>query len=482
MSEMNENALDRHFLSQLRIMSDVYTDKISKSTFEMSQRWVQRFHKADKEDKCARNCLMLLMYSQLNEMGRLGMPFTEMENMRRQLEDVLSAYHCQIKDERQQQQQEHLRDQHMQQQHIYENVNEDAESIMDSNRSNYGGGSSRSSSTGPTPIPPQLYSDTQDIQFDPVYSTTQDSFPVELQPCTLNTRFEFPKTADLNQLQFGQSDGLIELPTAPTPNQQLKLHPSGDTQDHLHLEQLSHDNEALIREINQLHARSVEDEQLYRQNASKWQSRKSLPQLEQNAPRNIQSLLPQLERNTLKAIRRLKDWTPANGPLNFLSNSLKDLLDEAPAMKHPLAELDRKLEQVLRTLLEQAGERQEENLRILYDQLFKQQQETLHTKVKLLHRDQCSLAVERKQLETRVLNLKERERIFWEQQAASTVQYYPRAGSYQEEKMPSPNQWSHSSKSMYYSCGCSECHPDPESLSLSQLKRDLPQLRDAQIP
>ncbi|EDV39037.1 uncharacterized protein Dana_GF24699 [Drosophila ananassae] len=91
MSDLNECELDRHFKSQLRVMGDVYV-KISREDLEVSQRWLELFQKAKRQDKYARNCLMLLMYDQLKELGRLEKPFLDLENLRLRLDDVLSQY------------------------------------------------------------------------------------------------------------------------------------------------------------------------------------------------------------------------------------------------------------------------------------------------------------------------------------------------------------------------------------------------------
>ncbi|XP_030386402.1 uncharacterized protein LOC115633136 [Scaptodrosophila lebanonensis] len=99
MCDPSESALDRHFESQVRILEDIYALKIRESDYGMSQRWLQVFQEAPGSEKYARNCLMLLMYSQLRELGRLGRPFTDMHNLSRQLEDVLSDFDGKLIDE-----------------------------------------------------------------------------------------------------------------------------------------------------------------------------------------------------------------------------------------------------------------------------------------------------------------------------------------------------------------------------------------------
>ncbi|KAH8314708.1 hypothetical protein KR074_011438, partial [Drosophila pseudoananassae] len=98
MSDLNECELDRHFKSQLRVMGDVYVN-IGREDLEVSQRWLELFQQAKRQDKYARNCLMLLMYDQLKELGHLETPFLDLENLRLPLDDVLSQYEARKEDD-----------------------------------------------------------------------------------------------------------------------------------------------------------------------------------------------------------------------------------------------------------------------------------------------------------------------------------------------------------------------------------------------
>ncbi|KAH8378688.1 hypothetical protein KR009_000737 [Drosophila setifemur] len=124
MCELSESDLDRHFANQLRMMGDVYTN-IGPQDLEVSQQWLELFQQAKLPDKYARNCLMLLLYSQLKETGHLGKPFLDLENMRLRLDDVLSEY-----------------DGKMEKDHESV-VGEEEAGETDTNASSYGGGSSR---------------------------------------------------------------------------------------------------------------------------------------------------------------------------------------------------------------------------------------------------------------------------------------------------------------------------------------------------
>ncbi|KAH8293781.1 hypothetical protein KR054_004407, partial [Drosophila jambulina] len=92
MCDISEYALDRQFATQVRALGEVYEENISCQDFDLSQHWLQVFQEAKPKAKYARNGLMLLLISQLREMGRLGKPFVDKENMRRPLDDVLNEY------------------------------------------------------------------------------------------------------------------------------------------------------------------------------------------------------------------------------------------------------------------------------------------------------------------------------------------------------------------------------------------------------
>ncbi|XP_017011825.3 uncharacterized protein [Drosophila takahashii] len=93
MSDLNECALDRHFAAQLRDLQSYSKEHpVSQEDFAISQRWMKYFQGAKGPDKFARNCMLLLMFNQLREIGHLSEPFTEMENMDRSLDDLVNEY------------------------------------------------------------------------------------------------------------------------------------------------------------------------------------------------------------------------------------------------------------------------------------------------------------------------------------------------------------------------------------------------------
>ncbi|KAH8305145.1 hypothetical protein KR059_011132, partial [Drosophila kikkawai] len=92
MCDISEYALDRQFATQVRALGEVYAENISCQDFDLSQHWLQAFQEVKPIAKYARNGLMLLLISQLREMGRLGKPFVEKENMCRPMDDVLNEY------------------------------------------------------------------------------------------------------------------------------------------------------------------------------------------------------------------------------------------------------------------------------------------------------------------------------------------------------------------------------------------------------
>ncbi|EDW68758.1 uncharacterized protein [Drosophila virilis] len=441
MSELNENSLDRHFVSQLRMMCDVYSNKISKSDFMISQRWLQLFHKAGKRDKYARNCLMLLMYGQLREMGKLGMPFTKLDNANRQLEEVLSDYQGRQEEKEDEEEAEQLQ----------LPVNEAKQEPV------------------PKPLHPALPELQLDVQDN---EDAASALTTNLSGYSNSTDRFMPRAPELERLESGDGGGGPSISYVPDSSFEL----------------LTQQNQALIREINLMHARTLENEQRFRQADTSWQQRLTPAQMELPKPR-APPLLPRLERGMLLAMRRLREWTAASGPLNFLHICLQDLLDDEPATRKQLFELDRRLETVLDNMLEQAGERREKNVRMLYDQLFKQQQEALQSKQQLLRHEQRALIQARQQLQAHVQDLKQREQIFWEQQAAAsaTRPYYtsdsrqppgsPRTSSYQAKQMPPYEELLRSANTQTIrngagssgtgsgTCGCSECQAEREQLA-----------------
>ncbi|KAH8376391.1 hypothetical protein KR200_004739 [Drosophila serrata] len=92
MCDISEYALDRQFATQVRALGEVYEENISCQDFDLSQHWLQVFQEVKTKAKCARNGLMLLLISQLREMGRLGKPFVDLKNTCRPLDDVLNEY------------------------------------------------------------------------------------------------------------------------------------------------------------------------------------------------------------------------------------------------------------------------------------------------------------------------------------------------------------------------------------------------------
>ncbi|XP_016965065.1 uncharacterized protein LOC108034638 [Drosophila biarmipes] len=129
MSHPNECALDRHFAFQLRNLRSYSKEHpVSQEDFDISQRWMSHFQEAKGSDKFARNCMMMLMYAQLQEIGRLSKPFTEMENMTRSMDDLLNEYNGTAAQE---------------QPPVVGDVQD-----ADTNASSYGGGSIRSSQDG----------------------------------------------------------------------------------------------------------------------------------------------------------------------------------------------------------------------------------------------------------------------------------------------------------------------------------------------
>ncbi|XP_064541618.1 uncharacterized protein LOC135430758 [Drosophila montana] len=92
MKEPNELWLDRHFKQQLVEYSKVFQQTACASDQLIIAYWLKIFGSASKQQKWARNGLMLLMYGHLKEIGHLQVPFTDMRNVGKDLNEVLDSY------------------------------------------------------------------------------------------------------------------------------------------------------------------------------------------------------------------------------------------------------------------------------------------------------------------------------------------------------------------------------------------------------
>ncbi|KAH8406871.1 hypothetical protein KR222_009640, partial [Zaprionus bogoriensis] len=353
MGEMNNISLDRHYTWQLRMMGDVYTHCLSQADYKIGARWLQIFAQATGADKYARNCLMLLMYSQLRERGKLGSPFTELgddDGTQCRLEDVLSEF--------------------------------------------------------------EKRTDHKQLQKADLLEKKPQELTVEqVPPLSIGDGSE----GDTNSCSYGGGSSRRSLrhPEQAEPEQQSSVGQSSNS----NYERISQRNLQLIEELGQLHARTVAHEQRMKQTDSNWQQRIKQSQAESPMPtQRAKALLIKIERGTHQAIRRLREWSADTEPLNFLTTCLQDVLAEEPESLPMLNELDCKLEHVLDRLLEQAGERREKNVRILYDQLLEQQHDSLQSKHEALQREQQALERGRQELQRQLHDLRHREHRLWQQQ------------------------------------------------------------------
>ncbi|XP_032596467.2 uncharacterized protein LOC6557263 [Drosophila grimshawi] len=90
--ELNGEHLDRHFMQQVKEYETVFRTKACPSDQEIIMCWLRILTAAPESQKLARNCLMLLMYGHLNEIGYLQKPFTDMRNFGKDLNDILDSY------------------------------------------------------------------------------------------------------------------------------------------------------------------------------------------------------------------------------------------------------------------------------------------------------------------------------------------------------------------------------------------------------
>lgn len=353
MDEMNENLLDRHYKMQLRMMSDVYTLCLSQEDFRIGSRWLEWFARAPREQKYARNCLMMLMYSQLKELGKLSGPFTKLYNAPRPLDEVLEGLQNPDKAERKVEEQGELNEELQEQQLL--------------------------------------------LKLEHLKELQQKQKMEHVPALDLDNN-----TSDCCDTYNGGS------------SHENETQPSCSSSNY---NRVTERNQQLMEEISQLHARTVQNEQRLRDAGTHWQHKVKQSQvLTPMHPQRGQALLIKIERGTQLAIRRLKDWSAANGQLNFLATCWQDVLADEPESRTQLLHLDRKLEGVLDNLLEQAGERREKNVRILYDQLFEQQQASFLAKQDALRQEEQTLDEARQKLQRQLHDLRHREHQFWQQQ------------------------------------------------------------------
>lgn len=361
MDDITENLLDRHYAMQLRMMGDVYKLCQSEEDFTIGARWMERFGQASRDQKYARNCLMMLMYSQLKELGKLSSPFTKQYNAPRPLDEILEGLQSQDKAERKAHEQEELNDE------LKHQLVLKLEHFKELQQQNH----------------------QQKLSHLPALDMGNNVI------------------SDCGDTNSSNSYGCVSSQGNETP-------PSCSVSNY---DRLTLRNHQLIEEISQLHARTLQNEQRCRDADMHWEQK--MKQSHMLSPMSHtqrgQALLIKIERGTQQAIRRLKDWSATSGSLNFLATCWQDVLADEPDSRAQLFQLDHKLEQVLDNLLEQAGERREKNVRMLYDQLFEQQQEAIVAKQDALRKEEQALDEARQKLQRQLHDLRHREHHFWQQ-------------------------------------------------------------------
>lgn len=390
MVEINDNLLDKHYKLQLKMMGEVYTQCRSQADFSIGERWMECFTVAPPEQKYARNCLMMLMHSQLKEHGKLDIPFTELSNVQRPLDEVLDELQSFDAAE---------------EKHLLE---------------------------------------TKELNED-----------MQQQPIVKNERLKEPETTlDIDSVVSDFGDTYSSCCGDGSSCRTAKSN----------YERMTQRNLQLLKEISQMHARTVQNELRLKDTDTHWQQK--VKQSQAQTPLHTQReqvLLIKIERGTQQAIRRLKDWSAANGPLNFLVTCWQDVLADEPQAHPQLVELDRKLERVLDNLLEQAGERREKNVRMLYDQLFEQQQETFLAKQKALRQEERDLDDARHKLQLQLHELRHREHQFWLQQQKQQQMLPNKDDDDDREQyevsssLPYDSDWLSASREKRGSCNCKSC-------------------------
>lgn len=387
MVEINDNLLDRHYKLQLKMMGEVYTQCRSQADFSIGERWMECFTVAPPEQKYARNCLMMLMHSQLKDHGKLDIPFTELSNVQRPLDEVLDGLQS------------------------FDAAEE--KNLLE----------------------------TEELKEDMQKELTVKKERLKEPETTLDIDSVASDCGDNSSSCCGGGSSCL----TPMSNYQ----------------RMTERNHQLLKEISQMHARTLQNELRLKDTDTHWQQK--VKQSQAQSPLQTQrgqALLIKIERGTQQAIRRLKDWSAANGPLNFLVTCWQDVLADEPQSQPQLVELDRKLERVLDNLLEQAGERREKNVRMLYDQLFEQQQETLQAKQKALRQEERALDDARHKLQLQLHELRHREHQFWlqQQQQGSNKDDNEDREQYEfSSSLPYDSDWLSASREKRETCNCKSC-------------------------
>lgn len=400
MVEINDNLLDRHYKLQLKMMGEVYTQCRSQADFSIGERWMECFAVAPPEQKYARNCLMMLMHNQLRDQGKLDIPFTELSNVQRPLDEVL----------------------------------DELQSFDEAEK--------------------KTLLDSEELKEDMQKQITLKMERLKEPEVTPDIDSAVSDCGDHTSSCCGGGSTCVTT----TSN----------------YERMTERNHQLLNEISQMHARTVQNELLLKDTDKHWQQKVKNSQA--HSPLQTQrgqALLIKIERGTQQAIRRLKDWSAVNGPLNFLVTCWQDVLADEPQSQPQLIELDRKLETVLDNLLEQAGERREKNVRILYDQLFEQQQETIRAKQEALLQEEQALEEARHKLQHQLHDLRHREHQLWLQQQQQQAQPNKEDDEDQEQydfssSVQYDSDWrSASREKKRESCNCKSCRAMSSSSNCS---------------
>ncbi|XP_017129336.1 uncharacterized protein LOC108147408 [Drosophila elegans] len=182
-------------------------------------------------------------------------------------------------------------------------------------------------------------------------------------------------------------------------------------------ESVKQSNQALLKEIDSLHNRTLETEQHYKTKSQL---------LEQKmAEKSRIDQQESIYRACRAAIDLLKSWPGDQAPLNFLATCLEPLLRSDLISSTHISELDRSLEDVLDRMVKQICTRRDENVRILYDHILHNQQDMLNEREGKVRRVQESLKLERQRLQLLSEDLKRREDLIWRHQSIVTIPRKP---------------------------------------------------------
>ncbi|XP_022215448.2 general transcriptional corepressor CYC8 [Drosophila obscura] len=347
-STLNEAALDQHFAAQSRVLGQVLTEQISRNDHSLAQKWLRAFNRACKNDKYARNCLMLLMFGQLKDMGQLSEPFVELENLQLSLQEVLTEYDGNLTD-------------------LQESPSED-----------FNAEDGNAAGTQKYVAPPNVgnYNMAESNRAAPSRMSTRATEPMSKNPVIKQANQLL-----MNQVKVGLPMSSRAVPMEREPQHNVRLlepihthaqmhaqHPNHMIQpqyrsQHHHQPQQQSQHQPQQSQLHQLHQQNYPMEQTQQpqhpQHPQQPQhpqhpQQPQQPQQQQQIKQTDQNLISDAWNFSLQAIDRLDKWRGSNDKLSFFSLCLRPLIIQEPELRKNIPELDNRLVLVIHQIIDDA--------------------------------------------------------------------------------------------------------------------------------